>query len=111
MTFEISKFAASGAFALGLAATPALATDADWDYNADGVMTEDEYNQGITENKSFENLDEDGDGNITREEFNSATFSRYDKDQSGDLSEDEVEGVYFDNRPEGPFGNKQLKPK
>ncbi len=118
MTREILKRSTAAVFALGLLAAPALAQGMmDWDSNADGMFSQDEFNTGFTENGAFTSWDPDadgtldenefssgfgdndvgafgdwdssGDGLIDQDEWNAGNFGRYDADGSGMIEEPE----------------------
>ena len=75
MTFEIKKLAGIGAVLAALTAAPAMAQEdiGGWDGDDDGVLNEEEFNEGW--------------GASFGEEENA--FSKWDEDDDGALSEDE----------------------
>lgn len=118
MHFDIKKLTAASALAVALIAGPALAQGMmDWDTDADGMFSEDEFNTGFsstgnfgawdpdtdgtldeaefsagygdTDVGAFSDWDSSGDGLIDETEYNAGNFRRYDADQSGFLEESE----------------------
>ena len=73
-------------------------TYADYDVNADGVLTEDEVNAGL-----YMRYDANADGIIDQTEYDTnpglfgGAFADYDLDASGDLSQDEYRTAYADS--------------
>ena len=73
-------------------------TYADYDVNADGVLTEDEVNAGL-----YTRYDANADGIIDQTEYDAypglfgGAFADYDLDASGDLSQDEYRTAYADS--------------
>lgn len=121
-----TRLASASAVTALLLSTPALADfHEDWDADADGALTDDEFGAGITEYgvferwdgdadgflaeeefgaslgeaDNFEEWDTDGDGMLSEDEFGEGLFGRYDEDVSGVLEDDELVGA-----PEEPGG-------
>lgn len=127
----ITKTAASAAFALSLLAAPVMAQGLmDWDLDADGVFSQDEFNTGFTNmgayggwdtdadgmlnqdefgagfgdvGGDFGAWDADGDGLLTQDEWNAGNFSRYDVDRSGSIDASEVNQMDTDLGQGGLF--------
>ena len=57
-----------------------------WDTDGDGVITQDEWNTGLTEMGLFSDWDADGDGSLTSDEFAGGLFDRFDEDGDGALT-------------------------
>ena len=95
MIFDAKKLAAS-VFALSLLAAPAMAQGMmDWDTDADGMFSEDEFNTGFTNMGGYAGWDTDADGFLNENEFGAGfgdvgeDFGAWDADADGLLSEDE----------------------
>lgn len=106
MTIEFKKLAGIGAALAALTAAPAMAQDMSdmsaSDGDADGTISQDEFNSAWTDRGVFGDWDSDGDGNITEDEFNSGVFSGYDDDDSGAIEEPEF-GDVGDDVGDGGF--------
>lgn len=96
MTFDIKKLTATSAIALSLLAAPAMAQGAmDWDSDADGALSQDEFNTGFGEAGAYGAWDGDADGMLSEDEFNAGfgdaggDFSDWDTDADGSLNEEE----------------------
>jgi hypothetical protein len=72
----------AAAISLGL---PVLAqvSPEDWDINQDGILADDEFAEGLRRDGTFDRIDEDGDGRLSRDEFKIWLFDAYDTDNSG----------------------------
>lgn len=60
-----------------------------YDYNSDGILSEDEVPDAL----GFTAYDIDGDGGVTMEEYTEASFDYWDEDGDGMLDEDEFAGM------------------
>lgn len=126
-----TKLATVSAFALALAAGPAMAQDSmmgDYDADTSASVSQDEFNTGFSESGTYANLDADQSGTLTEDElgesggdmafgdmdtdasgdlnedeFNQSVFSSYDADASGDLNEEEFGTVDADFGEGGRF--------
>ncbi len=58
-----------------------------YDANRDGLYDQNEF--GETYESEFSNMDNDSDGNLSKEEFYASTFDLVDKDQDGSITEEE----------------------
>ncbi|WP_375263650.1 hypothetical protein [Palleronia sp.] len=73
-----------------LAGAPAVAQGIpDWDTDADGVLGESEFTQGVFDSGVFEEWDADDDEAIGYSELSSGLYSAWDADDDGELSVDE----------------------
>lgn len=106
------KLMLPGILALSLAA-PAMAQTAatDWDTDADGSLSNEEFNTGFGGAATFSNYDSDGDGMLSEDEYNAASegmterwgerdyemgaFSDADANADGMLDEDEYNNGWF----------------
>lgn len=106
------NFMLPGILALSLAA-PAMAQTAatDWDTDADGALSNEEFNTGFGGEATFSRLDSDGDGMVSQEEYTTAsegmsdmwgerdyemgTFSDADANADGMLDESEYNDSWF----------------
>ncbi|TFL16010.1 EF-hand domain-containing protein [Jannaschia formosa] len=109
MTIDVKKIASIGAAIAVLGAGPALAQDmmSDWDSDGDGIVNEEEFNEGWNSQWSdgesaFDTWDGDGDGMLSEDEFNSGVFNSYDADDSGVIEEPEF-GDVGDDLGDGGF--------
>lgn len=76
---------------------------ADWDTDHDLYVGEKEWDQGFTEDGVFDEWDHDGDGMLSREEFNSEIFRGYDLSQDRRLSLEEFKAFVTDRDENGVF--------
>lgn len=91
---SMTELAAAGAVSALLGATPAVAQEwADWDGNADGALTFEEFSQGLAARMGFAAWDADGSGKLSQEELGGFIFSRYDRDATETLEAAEREGL------------------
>lgn len=89
--------AAVGALAALLSTTSALADfHTDWDADADGILSEEEFRQGFTARVNLADWDADADGRLSSVEFEGGVFGRYDRDASDAIEAAEV-GVLEDD--------------
>ena len=73
-----------------LAAGPAAAQYfTEWDGDADGLLTEDEWGVGARDAGLYSTWDADADGALTSDEFGVGLFSTFDDNDDGSLSVDE----------------------
>lgn len=87
---NLTKLTGAGAVAALLSATPALADfHMDWDVDADGAMTVDEFREGFSQRVDFGAWDGDGDGLLSEDEFAGRIFGRYDLDATDAIEEAE----------------------
>lgn len=101
---DITKVIGAGALAALLLATPALADfHEEWDADADGLLSEEEFRDGFDEAGVFEEWDEDGDGLLAAEEFEAGLFGGYDDDADGLVGEAEIGDVGDDLGEAGLF--------
>lgn len=85
--------------ALALAATPAAADMfEDWDADASGGLTSEEFNSGLSESGAYDEWDADEDGLLDDDEIGDLGVAEDDWDLNGDdyLDEDEVGTGYYD---------------
>lgn len=106
MRIDLKKMTGLGAVLAALAAGPAMAQGmSDWDSDGDGVISHDEFHEGMRSNQgeetTFSKMDENGDGMLSEEEFNASVFNSYDRDRSGMIEEPEFEKVDEDVRDDG----------
>lgn len=92
MLHDLTKLLGAAALAAALGATPALARESisEWDEDGDGVLTEEEFEQGWGETEVFGDWDTDGDGILTEGEYRAGVFNTYDADGDGELDEEEL---------------------
>ena len=84
MPSNIIKLAASSALALSLLAAPALAQEfSEWDGDGDGAISKEEFNTGFGENEAFSNWDANGDGALDETELGTGFGDR----EAGEFSE------------------------
>ena len=108
MTLELKKIAGMGAVIAALAAGPAMAQEmSEWDTDADGALTSEEFNEGWgasfgEDGTAFSRWDEDQDGALTEDEYNAGVFTSYDRDRSGVIEEPEF-GDLGDDMGDGGF--------
>ncbi|MCB8835833.1 hypothetical protein [Aurantimonas sp. VKM B-3413] len=111
MTNRISTLAGASAILLSLAAVPAVAQDnatpkmndvKSWDADANGSVSQDEFNAGFDQNGAYKAWDKDGDGALSQEEFDTGVFGAYDRDNSGTIEEPEF-GDVGDDIGDGGF--------
>ncbi|SHI29238.1 hypothetical protein [Wenxinia saemankumensis] len=68
-------------------ASPLLAqTTTDWDTDADGSLSRDEWNTGIDQSTAFTDWDADSSGMIESAEYAGGSFDRFDMDGDGTLT-------------------------
>ena len=97
------KLAGATALSALLLATPALADfHEEWDGDADGALSEEEFGAGLGEVGSFGAWDQDDDGALNEEEYGAGVFGAYDEDDSGALEEEER--VAFEEDDAGRWG-------
>lgn len=109
LDFDLKKTAAVGATIALLGAGPALAQEnmSDWDGDGDGVVNEEEFNQGWgtiwgDNDSAFDTWDENDDGMLSEDEYNAGVFDSYDDDGSGVIEEPEF-GDVGDDIGDGGF--------
>lgn len=88
-----------------------------YDADGDSMLSQEEFDAGfanIGEHRdegfqmgAFEDFDADADGMLNEDEYNSALFSSYDTDQSGDLNEQESMRIDEDMGEDGLFGGME----
>jgi len=61
----------------------------DWDWNEDGLLTEDEFIDGAEDEGLFGDWDDDADGMLDDAEFKAGIYSRWDRNNDGRLSVNE----------------------
>ena len=84
------KFTTAGAFAALLSATPAFADfHIEWDHDADGALSMEEFREGFVARVSLTEWDLDVDGRLSEDEFGGAIYSRYDVDATDAIEEAE----------------------
>ncbi|MFC0202578.1 EF-hand domain-containing protein [Paracoccus rhizosphaerae] len=98
MIIDIKKLMGSAAIIAALAATPAVAQEADWDVDGDSMLSAEEFADGFRERAIFSNWDQDSDGLISDNEFTGGVYNSYDLDDSDGLDEAEY-GVVDDGAP------------
>jgi len=73
--------------ALLLAASPAVAqTMTDWDSDANGSLSRDEWSAGMNSGTAFKDWDTDANASISSQEFAAGLFTRFDADADGNLT-------------------------
>lgn len=101
---DYTKILGAGAIAALLAATPVLADfHEEWDGDADGALSEEEFGAGFGERGVFGSWDGDGDGLLSQDEYGAgygedydeAGFTESDADADGFLSEEEFGSSVF----------------
>ncbi len=108
MTIEFKKIIGICAILAALTAGPVMAQGlTDWDGDADGVLSQDEFNEGWGTNygddeSAFSTWDEDEDGMLSEDEYNNGVFGSYDDDDSGMIEEPEF-GDVGDDMGDGGF--------
>ena len=103
MAIELKKLAGIGAVIAALTAAPAMAQEiGEWDGDGDGVLNQEEFNEGFGEVGAFGEWDEDGDGALSEDEYNAGVFDSYDDDDSGAIEEPEF-GDVGDDMGDGGF--------
>ena len=86
------------AVALVTSASAQEATTFDLDRSGDDNMASyEDFNKGFDQLGHYDALDTDGDGMLSRDEYNRAVFTRYDLDQDGWLNDDEIVGMQSDD--------------
>lgn len=110
MIDKIKTILGASAFALSLAAAPALAQDAEvnegvasWDADGDSAISQEEFDTGFGEAGVYDDWDADDDGALSEEEFNIGLYESYDADDSGVIEEPEFGDVGDDIGDEGLF--------
>lgn len=93
MNIDIKKLVGSAAIFAALAAGPAMAQEAGWDADSDGMLSAEEFAEGFRERAIFSNWDQDSDGLISENEFNGGVYNSYDLDDSDSLDEAEYDTV------------------
>lgn len=66
-----------------------------WDANEDNQLDLDEFDRGQTEAGTYDALDVDDDGYISRQEFRRGTYEARDVNRDGYLTDDEYEGMEY----------------
>lgn len=89
MNIDIKKLMGSVAVLAAMAAAPAIAQEAEWDSDADGMLSAEEFAEGFRARAIFSNWDQDRDGLISEDEFNGGVYNSYDRDNSDSLDEAE----------------------
>lgn len=99
---NFTKRAGAGVLAALLGVAPASAQDwTDWDGDADGALTAEEFSQGLAARMNFAAWDADGNGRLSQEELGGWFFSRYDRDATDAIEAAERGGVEKDFTAEG----------
>lgn len=101
MRIDLKRMTGLGATLAALAAGPVLAQGmSDWDSDGDGVISHEEFHEGMRSRQgdetAFSRMDENGDGMISEEDFNNAVFTGYDRDRSGMVEDHEFEAIERD---------------
>ncbi|PRY94548.1 hypothetical protein BCF33_0139 [Hasllibacter halocynthiae] len=86
----------------------------DFDTDADGIATMDEFDEGLGTSGLYTSLDANQDGVLTEDEYGdySDDFAGYDADASGDLTEDEFNrGIFgaYDLDASGDLDDTELQ--
>ncbi|MFZ3585298.1 hypothetical protein ACOI1H_24710 [Loktanella sp. DJP18] len=80
-----------------------------WDLDSDGILSQDEWNAGLTELGVLSEWDEDGDGALVSDEFAGGLFERFDEDNSGTLTVGEwdsgIDSFYGEAAVDASFEN------
>lgn len=99
--------ATTAAAALMMTGGAALAQSADWDANQDRMISPEEYEQNWDPGDTFSAYDTDGDGMISEEEWRRSQFDQFDRNR--DQMWDEDEQAVFDDwdAPRGSDGISQ----
>lgn len=85
------------------AATVALATSAmaqestTFDMDEEGRVSVESFTAGFDEMGTYDAWDADGDGMLSRDEFNQGVFTRYDADEDAYWNSDEVSAMHNDS--------------
>lgn len=86
------------AVALVTSASAQEATTFDIDRSGDNnTASYEDFNKGFDQLGYYDSLDADGDGMLSRDEYNRAMFTRYDMDRDGWLNDDEIVGMQNDS--------------
>lgn len=93
-----------------LTAGPAVAqVIEDWDTSGDGVLSQEEWNTGLSEMGLFSDWDADGNGSLTSDEFAGGLFGRFDDDGDGSLTTAEwdagIDAWYGENQVDLEYSN------
>ena len=98
------KLLGAGALAALLLATPALADfHEEWDADADGLLSGEEFDAGFGEAGVYDEWDADDDDLLSEDEFNAGIFGGYDDDDDGFVGEPEIGDVGDDLGEAGLF--------
>lgn len=94
---NLTKLSSAAAVAAILSAAPALADfHMDWDADADGLLTLDEFQAGFAARVDLTAWDADADGLISEAEFAGGLYDRYDLDDTEAVEEAEFAAVEKD---------------
>ena len=82
---------AAATFSLSLVSAAAAADFESWDENRDGQIEATEFNNDLRDRGVFTNWDADEDGVLSEDEFNEGVYGYYDEDDDGLFSENEYD--------------------
>ena len=66
-------------------------TFGDWDTDGDQMVTRKEFQQGVTDQGVYDDLDTDNDNQVSEDELKNWVFGVWDADNDGNLTEEEYE--------------------
>lgn len=95
---SITKFTTGLAVSLLVSTGIVHAQALDWDMDADGTLTEQEFVTGFNARANFGAWDSDGDGTLAADEFGTGVFDTYDADDTDTLEAGEYETFTADDR-------------
>lgn len=90
---DIARLVGCGALAVLLSGTPGLgqegAEEANWDADGNGLLSVDEFREGLFARLDLADWDIDGDGFLSMGEFYGGAYARYDVDATDAIEEAE----------------------
>ncbi len=75
----------------------------DWDSDASGALSRDEWNTAFNDSTDFSDWDADGDGMVRYDEFDNVLFNRFDADD-----DDRLIGAEWDYTVDKMYGEEPL---
>ncbi|EKE44402.1 hypothetical protein OCGS_1240 [Oceaniovalibus guishaninsula JLT2003] len=104
-----TKTIGAAALAALMSISPAFAQSSDTATDSDmsmGSMNSTDFGTAMTGTGTFGDMDANADGMLDETEYNEGMFKRYDRDQSGDIDEVEMEDYDRDMGEGGIFGDR-----